>query len=122
MAMTLGQALVHAEQLEVYGVISRASQALIRLMQEYRAVVGVEQYEQIIEQAGVAHPDPQRPAPRILHQGKALGRCMKQRHRTSQIFVAFKPMLFDGHRLAGRRAKSPQLTNGPFHSTMRTMR
>ncbi|MGF6852147.1 hypothetical protein [Paraburkholderia sp. CI3] len=59
MAMTLGQALVHAEQLEVYGVISRTSQALIRLMQEYRAVVGVEQYEQIIEQAGLAHPDPQ---------------------------------------------------------------
>ncbi|MBC8736058.1 hypothetical protein F6X40_04240 [Paraburkholderia sp. UCT31] len=59
MAMTLGQALVHAEQLEVYGVISRASQALIRLMQEYRAVVGVEQYEQIIEQPGLAHPDRQ---------------------------------------------------------------
>jgi hypothetical protein len=57
--MNLGQALVHAEQLEVYGVISKTSQALIRLMQEYRAVVGVEQYEQIIEEAGLAHPDPQ---------------------------------------------------------------
>ncbi|MDH6146776.1 MULTISPECIES: hypothetical protein [Paraburkholderia] len=59
MAMTLGKAPAHAEQLEVYAVISRTSQALIRLMQEYRAVVGVEQYEQIIEQAGLAHPDSQ---------------------------------------------------------------
>jgi hypothetical protein len=47
--MTLGQALVHAEQMEVYGVISKTAQALIRLMQEYRSVVGVEKYEQIIE-------------------------------------------------------------------------
>ena len=57
--MTLGQALVHAEQLEVHGVISKTAQALIRLMQEYRGVVGVEKYEQIIEDAGLAHPDPQ---------------------------------------------------------------
>lgn len=57
--MNLGQALVHAEQLEAYGVISRTAQALILLMQEYRAVVGVEKYEQIIEEAGLAHPDPQ---------------------------------------------------------------
>ena len=59
MAMTLGQALVHAEQLEVYGVISKTAQALIRLMSEYRDVVGVEKYERIIEEAGLAHPDPQ---------------------------------------------------------------
>ncbi|WP_233859942.1 hypothetical protein [Paraburkholderia sp. HD33-4] len=59
MSMNLGQSLVHAEQLEAYGVISRTAQALIRLMQEYRAVVGVEKYEQVIEEAGLAHPDPQ---------------------------------------------------------------
>ncbi|TDG10569.1 hypothetical protein E1N52_04290 [Paraburkholderia guartelaensis] len=57
MAMTLGQALVHAEQLEVHGVISKTAQALIRLKQEYREVVGAEKYEQIIEEAGLAHPD-----------------------------------------------------------------
>jgi hypothetical protein len=57
--MTLGQALVHAEQLEVYGVISKTAQALIVLMLEYRAVVGVQRCEQIIEEAGLAHPDPQ---------------------------------------------------------------
>jgi hypothetical protein len=57
--MTLGQALVHAEQLEVHGVISKTAQAVIRLMQEYRDVVGVEKYEQVIEEAGLAHPDPQ---------------------------------------------------------------
>jgi hypothetical protein len=57
--MTLGEALVHAEQMEVYGVISKTAQALVRLMQEYRAVVGVEKCEQIIEDAGLAHPDPQ---------------------------------------------------------------
>jgi hypothetical protein len=55
--MTLGQALVHAEQLEVHGVISKTAQALIRLKQEYREVVGAEKYEQIIEEAGLAHPD-----------------------------------------------------------------
>lgn len=57
--MTLGEALVHAEQLEVHDVISRTAQALIRIMHEYRDVVGVEKYEQIIEEAGLAHPDPQ---------------------------------------------------------------
>ena len=57
--MTLGQARVHAEQLEVYGVISKTAQALIRLKQEYRDVIGAEKYEQIIEEAGPAHPDPQ---------------------------------------------------------------
>lgn len=56
MSMTLGQALMHAEQLEVDGVISKTAQALIKLMQEYRDVVGVENYEQIIEQAGLTHP------------------------------------------------------------------
>jgi hypothetical protein len=57
--MTLGQALVHAEQMEASGVISKTAQALIRLKQEYRDVVGVQQYEQIIEEAGLAHPDAQ---------------------------------------------------------------
>ena len=57
--MTLGQALVHAEQLEVYGVISKTAQALIRLKQEYRDAVGAEKYEQIIEEAGLTHPDAQ---------------------------------------------------------------
>lgn len=57
--MTLGQALVHAEQMEVYGVISKTAQALIVLMHEHRAVVGVQRCEQIIEEAGLAHPDPQ---------------------------------------------------------------
>lgn len=57
--MTLGQALVHAEQMEVYGVISKTAQALVLLMHEYRELVGVERCEQIIEEAGLAHPDPQ---------------------------------------------------------------
>ncbi|WP_126223544.1 hypothetical protein [Burkholderia ambifaria] len=56
MAMTLGQALMQAEQLEVDGVITKTAQALIKLMQEYRAVVGVEKYEQVIEEAGLSHP------------------------------------------------------------------
>ena len=56
MAITLGQALMHAEQLEVDGVITKSAQALIKLMQEYRNVVGVEKYEQIIEEAGLTHP------------------------------------------------------------------
>ncbi len=57
--MTLGQALVHAEQLEVNGVISTTAQALIRMKQEFRNLVGVEKYEQIIEEAGLVHPAPQ---------------------------------------------------------------
>ncbi|KVP96519.1 hypothetical protein WJ97_11580 [Burkholderia ubonensis] len=56
MAMTLGQALMQAEQLEVDGVITKTAQALIKLMQEYRAVVGVDKYEQVIEEAGLTHP------------------------------------------------------------------
>ncbi|WP_233871590.1 hypothetical protein [Paraburkholderia adhaesiva] len=59
MSMTLGQALVHAEQLEVNGVISTTAQALIRMKQEFRNLVGVEKYEQIIEEAGLVHPAPQ---------------------------------------------------------------
>jgi hypothetical protein len=56
--MTLGEALEHAELLEVYGVISRTAQALILLRHEYRKLVGVETYELIFEEAGLAHPDP----------------------------------------------------------------
>ncbi|WP_302057673.1 hypothetical protein [Paraburkholderia sp. CNPSo 3272] len=40
-------------------MISSTAQALIRLKHEYREVVGAEKYEQIIEEAGLAHPDAQ---------------------------------------------------------------
>jgi hypothetical protein len=52
----VGQALMQAEQLDVDGVITKTAQALIKLMQEYRNVVGMEKYEQIIEEAGLTHP------------------------------------------------------------------
>jgi hypothetical protein len=57
--MTLGEALEHAELLEVYGVISRTAQALSLLRHAYRNAVGAEQYELIFEEAGLAHPGPQ---------------------------------------------------------------
>jgi hypothetical protein len=57
--MTFGQALEHAELLEVYGVISRTAQALILMRHEYRNVVGVEKYEFIFKEAGLDHPEPQ---------------------------------------------------------------
>ncbi|MBC8748635.1 MULTISPECIES: hypothetical protein [Paraburkholderia] len=59
MALTLGEALEHAELLEVYGVISRTAQALILMRHEYLNVVGAEKYELIFEEVGLAHPDPQ---------------------------------------------------------------
>jgi hypothetical protein len=58
-ALTLGEALEHAELLEVYGVISRTAQALILMRHEYRKLVGAENYELIFAEAGLVHPDAQ---------------------------------------------------------------
>ena len=49
MSMTLEEALQKAHQLEHDGVISTTALALIRLANEFKALVGEEFYQQIME-------------------------------------------------------------------------